>query len=91
MRTFTAKKAEPVSRIEGVQDGAAGLLTKLVFWRAKRRFGHVPMSTRIRAYDPSLLLLAERMSKYTATAVTISAKLKELAQLKVAAMVGCRF
>ncbi len=66
-----------------------GVFTKLIFWRTKRRFGHVPLSTRIRANDPKLLALAELMSRYTSARGTVPPKLKELVQLKVAAMVGC--
>src|SRR5260370_3851232 len=75
----------------GIQDHEAGLWTNLIFWRVKRRFGHVPLSTRIRARDPKLLQLAELMNKYMAARGKISAKLKELVQLKVATIVGCPF
>ncbi|HKW35275.1 MAG TPA: hypothetical protein VJN92_19845 [Candidatus Acidoferrum sp.] len=80
---------ETQSRAKGIQDHEAGLRTKLIFRRVKRRYGHVPVSTRIRANDPKLLVLAEQMSKYTASQGSVPANLKELVQLKVAAMVGC--
>lgn len=79
------------SRTSGVQDREAGFFTKLIFWRAKRKYGHVPLSTRIRARDPKLLELCERMSKYTVTPGVVSPKLKELVQLKAAVMIGCPF
>lgn len=79
------------SRTKGVQDNEASLLTKLIFWRAKRRYGHVPLSSRIRANDTRLLVLADWMNKYTTATKEVSPKLKELVQLKVAAMVGCPF
>jgi hypothetical protein len=85
------KEANPASRTNGVQDHEAGLWTKLIFWRTKRRYGHIPLSTRIRARDPRLLALAERMNRYIAGPGDLSPKLKELVQLKVAAMVGCPF
>jgi hypothetical protein len=77
------------SRIHGIPDQEAGLWTKLIFWLVKRRMGHVPLSTRIRAHDRKLLALSERMSRYTASKGALSPKLKELVQLKVAIMVGC--
>jgi hypothetical protein len=80
---------EDVVRTKGVQDHEAGLFAKLIFWRAKRRCGHVPLSTRIRANDSKLLALAELMSRYTSARGAVPPKLKELVQLKVAAMVGC--
>jgi len=51
--------------------------------------GHVLLSTRIRANDPKLLALAELMSRYMSARGTLQPKLKELVQLKAAAMVGC--
>jgi len=83
--------ADTVGRAKGVQDHEAGLRTRLIFWRVKRRYGHIPLSTRIRARDPKLLELAERMSRYTVAPGAVSPKLKELVQLKVAAMGGCPF
>jgi hypothetical protein len=84
-------KAQGRSRTTGVQDEQAGFWTKLIFRRAKRRYGHIPLSTRIRAFDLQLLRLCERMNTYTLTDGVASARLKELVQLKVAAMVGCPF
>ncbi len=84
-------RTETATRAKGVQDDEVGLLTKLIFWRVKRRYGHVPLSTRIRANDPKLLALAERMNRYTFAAGAASQKLTELVQLKVAVMVGCPF
>jgi hypothetical protein len=89
MRNSAAVTSEGVVRAKGVQDYEAGVFTKLIFWRAKRRYGHVPLSTRIRASDSKLLALAELMSRYTSARGTVPPKLKELVQLKVAAMVGC--
>lgn len=43
-------------RSRGVQDEEAGFRTRLMFRRMKRRYGHVPLSTRIHAYDPKLLV-----------------------------------
>ncbi|MGA7929881.1 MAG: hypothetical protein WCA20_28285 [Candidatus Sulfotelmatobacter sp.] len=65
------------------------MFTELIFWRAQRRYGHVPLSTRIRVNDSKLLALAELMSRYASARGTLPPKLKELVQLKVAAMVGC--
>ena len=80
-----------MSRTTGVQDHEAGLRVRWIFRLVKRRLGHVPLSARIRARDPKLLELAENMSAHDARPGLVSPKLKELAQLKVAAMVGCPF
>src|SRR5580700_11064959 len=47
MRDSTADPREDVVRTRGAQDHEAGVFTKLIFWRAKRRYGHVPLSTQI--------------------------------------------
>ncbi|MGA8437571.1 MAG: hypothetical protein WB762_26865 [Candidatus Sulfotelmatobacter sp.] len=79
------------TRTQGVSDGAAGLWTRLIYWRVKRRLGQVPRSARVRALDPKLLRLTEAMSRHTAAPRDVCPKLKELVQLKVAVMVGCPF
>lgn len=66
-------------------------MTRFIFWLAKRKMGLVPLGIRVRALDPKLLKLALRMDLHTRSARTISIVLKELVQLKVAAMVGCPF
>ena len=80
-----------MSRFEGVQDNEAGLLTGLLFWFAKRALGRVPRGMRVRAFDPKYLRRAVRMDLYAASRGSVSMRLKELAQLKVALMVGCPF
>jgi hypothetical protein len=78
-------------RSPGVQDNQAGLLTRFIFWFAKRRLGHVPVGMRIRARDPKYFRNAVRMDLYAASRGSLPMHLKELAQLKVAMMVGCPF
>jgi hypothetical protein len=89
MKESAAETGKEAVRTKGIQDHEAGLFTKVIFRGAKRRYGHVPLSTRIRANDWKLLALAELMGRYTAARGTCPPKLKELVQLKVAAMVGC--
>ena len=91
MKDSTGDKTQEVVRAKGVQDREAGLFTRFVFWCTKRRYGHILLSTRIRAHDSKLLALAELMSRYTSARGIVPPKLKELVQLKVAAMVGCPF
>jgi hypothetical protein len=78
-------------RALGIRDEAAGLRTKLILRRVRQRYGLVPLSVRIRAHDPTLLALCEQMNCHTAAPGVIAPQLRELAQLKVAVMVGCPF
>ena len=80
-----------VSRSAGVQDKDAGLKTRLIFWFAKKKIGSVPDGMRVRALDPKYLNASVRMDIYAAGKGVVSMTLKELAQLKVATMVGCPF
>ena len=85
------QKGVKMKRISGIQDHEAGVRTRRIFERIKRRLGRLPLSARIRAYDYELLRISEEMSAHTAEPTAAAPKLKELAQLKVAAMVGCPF
>lgn len=80
-----------MNRSAGVQDKDASLRTRIIFWFAKQRMGSVRVGTRIRAFDPKYLNASVRMDMYAASRGVVPMTLKELAQLKVAMMVGCPF
>jgi len=80
-----------MTRATGVSDGEAGLRTRFIYWLVKRRLGRLSLGVRIRARDPKLLEVAARMDIHTAASLTVPANLKELAQIKVAVLVGCPF
>jgi hypothetical protein len=88
-KTPSVGAATTANRTEGVKDDEAGLRTKLIFWRVKRRLGRIPLSSRIQARDLKLLRLSSELSGHIAGPGKVSPKLKEIAQLKVAVMVGC--
>jgi len=74
-----------------VQDKDASLRTRIIFWFAKRKIGKVPPGMRVRGLDPKYLNASVRMDLYAASKGIVPMTLKELAQLKVAMMVGCPF
>jgi hypothetical protein len=80
-----------MSRGTGVADNEAGLRTRIIYWLVKRRLGRIPLGVRIRARVPKLLELSGRMDLHVASPGSVPAVLKELAQVKVAVMVGCPF
>ena len=80
-----------MNRSEGVQDKDARLRTRILFWFVKRKIGRVPPGMRVWAFDPKYLNAAVRMNVYGARRGVVPMTLKELAQLKVAMMVGCPF
>ena len=78
-------------RSQGIQNDQAGPLTRLLFYFVKRRLGHIPLGVRIRAFVPKYLRKAAALDIYSASQGLVSMRLKELAQLKSALMVGCPF
>ncbi len=80
-----------MERVKGVTDREAGWLTKLVYGRLRKWIGVLPKSKTLAAYHTPLLLASTWMDGIHAAARTVPHALKELAQLKVAAMVGCPF
>ena len=76
-------------RSEGIQ--SPGLLDRIFFSFAKRKLGRVPLGMRIRAFDRKYLRYAARLDMYATSEGAVPFHLKELAQLKVALMVGCPF
>ena len=91
MKSAVSQSPVSTTRGIGVSDREAGLKTRFIYWLVKRRLKRVPLGVRIRARDPKLLELSGRMDMLVASAETVPANLKELAQIKVAVMVGCPF
>lgn len=80
-----------MARIEGVSDTDAGLVTRGVYRGAKRRAGRVPDPLRIMAHSSSVMWAAGLFEIGIARASAVPARLKNLAGIKVAAMIGCLF
>jgi hypothetical protein len=78
-------------RVQGVSEREAGWLTKLLYHALRKRIGLVPKPKMLAAHHAPTLLASTWMDAVCAGARTVPARLKELAQLKVAAMVGCPF
>jgi hypothetical protein len=74
-----------------VSNAEANWIARLVYRALKKRIGQVPKSKTLAAYHTSTLLATTWMDGVCAPARTVSPVLKELAQLKVAVMVGCPF
>jgi hypothetical protein len=80
-----------MDRARGVSPAEAGWITKLLYRALQKRLGRVPKSKTLAAHNTPALLASTWMDAIGASAKTIPAVLKELAQLKVAAPVGCPF
>jgi hypothetical protein len=82
---------EVMDRVRGVAESDANWIVKQVYRALKKRIGRVPRSKTLAAHHTPTLLASTWMDAVCASARTIPPALKELAQLKVAALVGCPF
>ena len=82
---------ENMDRVHGVAESEANWITKRVYRALKKRIGRVPRSKTLAAHHTPTLLASSWMDSACASARTVSPVLKELVQLKVAALVGCPF
>ena len=78
-------------RIEGVPDGSGNLAVRATFRETRKRLGHVVEPVRVLARRPALLAADVAMELAFERAHDVDERLKELAVLKVATMVGCEF
>jgi len=76
----------------GLRDNHAGWFAKLVFGALrKHNLGRVPSAKRLLAHHTPTLLAAVGLDRICGSARTIAPELKELAQIKVAVLVGCPY
>jgi hypothetical protein len=78
-------------RMNGVDEKQAPWSVRFIFWMTRRAIKRVPEGMKIRAHDPKLLKNCVRMDLYTEAKGTVPARLKRLAMIKTAMLVGCPF
>jgi len=84
-----------MARIQGAQPSQqgplSGLLTRIVYALTKRKVGRVVMPVQIVAHHPKLLWGYGQMEQSLASSHLVEDALKNLAQLRVATLIGCPF
>jgi len=86
-----------MAHMKGVEPAEAGWFTRLVYRFVRRKFGKLTGKDRlvepvkIAAHHPQLLNALSKMEGGLAAARSVPAKLKQLASLKAASLVGCPF
>jgi hypothetical protein len=80
-----------MARIDGVSDGPASLVTRALYRAAKRLTGAVPDPLRIMAHSKPVMWAAAFFEAAFGRAHAVPPRLKALASIKVASMVGCVF
>jgi len=79
------------SRIELVSDKKAGPIARFSFWLAKKKVGKVPGSLRLFAHNTRVLFAYGSFETWMGGAKRVDVKIKTLASLRVAQLVGCPF
>lgn len=80
-----------MARIKAVPEREAGLLGRLAYRFSRRRFGKVVEALTVTAHHPRLLLGYGLFELALDRLHLVDESLKQLAALKVAAIVGCEF
>jgi hypothetical protein len=84
-----------MARIPGADPSKQGLLrglfTRIVYAMTKRKVGRVVMPVQLVAHHPKLLWGYGQMEQSLACSHLVGAGLKDLAQLRIATLVGCPF
>ena len=84
-----------MARIQGAEPSKqgmlSGLLTRVVYALTKRKVGRVVMPVQIVAHHPKILWGYGQMEQSLGSSHLIDTALKNLAQLRVATLIGCPF
>ena len=84
-----------MARIPGASRSHGGPLRRLfvsiVYWLTRRRLGRVIMPIQVTAHHPKILWGYGQMEQSQMGSKLVDHKLKGLAELRVATLVGCPF
>lgn len=80
-----------MARIEGIPTHEAGLMVRLAYWFSKRMVGKVVEPAMIIAHHPWIFRAYGAYEFMLGRARLVDERLKALASLKAAALVGCPF
>lgn len=78
-----------MTRIEGMRDEKASLISRALFWLVKRRLGRVSAMWRICAHVPKLHLGRGIFELLLDRSALVDRRLRWLAPTKTAMLVGC--
>ena len=80
-----------MTRIRGLDSSEAGLFTRFIYWMTKHKLGRVAMPVRVTAHHTRLLRAMGEMEMGQAAAHSVEPRLKALAGIRAAALIGCPF
>ncbi len=85
------KERAKTMRIEGVSKDKAGLFVRLSYWFSQRRFGKVADPFRVMGHHSWVSFGAGMFELASERSHLVESRLKDLAQIKAATLVGCPF
>lgn len=86
-----------MARIKGIEPHEAGWFTRFIYWVVKRKVGKLTGQHRlvepikITAHHPRLLKALGQMEMGQEAARSVPARIKTLASIKAATLVGCPY
>ena len=80
-----------MARIRGVEANEANPLTRFLYWMSQRKLGRVVQPFKVAAHQPRLLLATGQMEMGQQALKSVEPKLKALADIKAALLIGCPF
>jgi hypothetical protein len=80
-----------MARIEGVPSTRAGLLTRIAYWMARKMVGQVPEPLTVAAHNAWIFRAYTGYEYALSKARRVDPKLKALAGIKAATLIGCPF
>ena len=80
-----------MARIHGLESNEVGPFTKFLYWMCKRKLRRVVVPFKVHAHVPRLLRGTGEMEAAQAAVSSVDHKLKSLAGIKCALMIGCPF
>jgi hypothetical protein len=80
-----------MARMRGVEEGRAGLVARAIFREVRRQAGKLSEAFPILAHAPSVLRGWTAFEFFMGRTRAVDPKLRKLAELKTAVMIGCPF
>jgi len=80
-----------MARIAGVPNDRAGMLTRFAYWFSNRRFGKVAEPLAVTAHHAQIFRAYGAYEFFLERARRVEPRLKVLAELKAATLIGCPF
>lgn len=80
-----------MARIEGVSPRKVGPLVRIAYWMTRRQYGMTPQPLTVAAHHPWIFRGYAAYEAMLDRARLVDRRLRLLAELKIAALIGCRF